>query len=101
METGGKNSEKPKNSLKEFLTKPLISTDSKVAQYSGLGITLVVTILLFLWFGKWLDGKLGTGVLFTLILTFIGFSAGFYSFYLNVKKLTEEDKKENPKFNKY
>lgn len=101
MESGEKNSGKGKSSLREILSNPLLKADSKVAQYSGLGLTLVVTILLFLWAGKWLDGKLGTGVLFTLILTFIGFSAGFYSFYLNIKKLTEADKKENPKFNKY
>lgn len=101
MEGGKNNSEKNKTSLKDVLSKPLFKTDSKIAQYSGLGITLVVTILIFLWVGKWLDGKFETGVLFTLILTFVGFAAGFYSFYLNIKKLTESDKKENPKFNKY
>ncbi|MEZ4690692.1 MAG: AtpZ/AtpI family protein [Ignavibacteria bacterium] len=84
-----------------MLSKPLLKADSKVAQYSGLGISLVITILLFLWVGMWLDGKFDTGVLFTLILTFIGFAAGFYSFYLNIKKLTEKDKIENKKFNKY
>jgi hypothetical protein len=36
-------------------------------------------------------------------MTFIGFAAGFYSFYLNIKKLTESEKhkKENPKYNKF
>ena len=95
------NSDRNKSSLKKVLTNPLFRADSKIAQYSGLGVTLAVTILIFLWAGMWLDGKFGTGVLFTLILTFIGFSAGFYSFYLNIKKLTQEDKKENPKFNKF
>lgn len=101
MDEGSKIPGKEKGSLREILTKPLFTADSRIAQYSGLGITLVVTILLFLWVGMWLDGKFGTGVLFTLILTFIGFAAGFYSFYLNIKKLTESDKKDNPKFNKY
>lgn len=96
-----KNSEKSDSSLKKILTKPLFKADSKIAQYSGLGVSLVVTILLFLWAGMWLDGKFDTGVLFTLILTFIGFAAGFYSFYLNIKKLTAKDKIENSKFNKY
>lgn len=96
-----KNSDKNSSSLKKILTKPLFKADSKIAQYSGLGISLVVTILLFLWVGMWLDGKFDTGVLFTLILTFIGFAAGFYSFYLNIKKLTEQEKIENKKFNKY
>lgn len=101
MNESQKNSEKKKSSLKEVLSRPLIKVDNKVAQYSGLGLTLAVTILLFFWIGKWIDEKAGTTVVFTLILTFIGFAAGFYSFYLNIKKLTEEDKKENPKYNKF
>lgn len=93
MDEGQKNSEKNRSSLKDFLSKPLIKTDSRTLQYSGMGITLVVTILIFFWVGRWLDGKFDTKVTFTLILTFVGFAAGFYSFYLNVKKLTDEEKK--------
>ncbi|MEO8209571.1 MAG: AtpZ/AtpI family protein [bacterium] len=95
------NSDKGKSSLKDFLAKPLISTDSKTLAYSSLGMTLVITILVFFFVGKWLDDKFDTTVLFTLILTFIGFAAGFYSFYLKIKKLSADDKKENPKYNKY
>lgn len=101
MDEGNNTSGKSNKPLKEVLTKSLFKADSKFAQYSGLGITLVVTILIFLWLGRWLDGKFATGVLFTLILTFVGFALGFYSFYLNIKKLTDTDKKENPKFNRY
>ena len=97
MNESQKNSEKNKSSLKDILSRPLIKVDNKVAQYSGLGITLTVTILIFFWIGKWIDGMAGTTVVFTLIMTFIGFAAGFYSFYLNIKKLTEEDKKKDPK----
>jgi len=95
-----KNSEENKSSLKDLITKPLFKTDSKAIQYSGMGVTLVVTILIFFWIGRWLDGKFDTNVTFTLILTFTGFAAGFYSFFLNVKKLTEEEKKEKSKLNK-
>lgn len=97
MDEKQKNSEKDKSSLKNILSKPLFKTDSKTIQYSGLGISLVVTILVFFFIGKWLDGKFDTGVLFTLLLTFIGFGGGFYSFYLSVKKLTEKEKIGNPK----
>lgn len=97
MNESQKNSEKNKSSLKDILSRPLIKVDNKVAQYSGLGITLTVTILIFFWIGKWIDDMAGTTVVFTLIMTFIGFAAGFYSFYLNIKKLTEEDKKKDPK----
>ncbi|MFZ1321871.1 MAG: AtpZ/AtpI family protein [Ignavibacteria bacterium] len=96
-----KGVDKKGSTLKKVLTKPLFKADSKIAQYSGLGVSLVVTILIFLWVGMWLDGKFETGFLFTLSLTFIGFAAGFYSFYLNIKKLTDADKKENPKYNKF
>ena len=97
MDENQKNSEKNKSSLKDILNKPLFKTDSKTIQYSGLGISLVVTILVFFFIGKWLDGKLDSGVVFTLLLTFIGFGGGFYSFYLSIKKLTEKDKIKNPK----
>ena len=97
MNESQNNSEKNKSSLKDILSRPLIKVDNKVAQYSGLGITLTVTILIFFWIGKWIDGMAGTTVVFTLIMTFIGFAAGFYSFYLNIKKLTEEDKKKDAK----
>lgn len=97
MDEKQNNAEKDKSSLKNILSKPLFKTDSKTIQYSGLGISLVVTILVFFFIGKWLDGKFDTGVLFTLLLTFIGFGGGFYSFYLSVKKLTEKEKIGNPK----
>ena len=101
MDEDKKNSEKNVSSLKKFLTKPVLKVDSKVAQYSGLGLTLAVTILIFFFIGKWIDGKAGTTVVFTLIFTFIGFAAGFYSFYLNIKKLTDADKKDSPKYKKF
>ena len=87
--TGSKQS---KASLPGFLTKPVIKSDSKIIQYSGLGIQLAAVILIFLFIGKWLDGKFDTGFLFTLSLTFIGFFGGFYSFYLSIMKLVEQDK---------
>lgn len=100
MDESQKNDGKNQSSFGKFLSNPLIKADSKSIQYSGLGITLVVTILIFFWIGRWLDGQFNTNVLFTLILSFVGFAAGFYSFYLNIKKLTEEEKKDNPKFKK-
>lgn len=93
MNESQNNPEKGKKSLKDILSKPLIKADSRAIQYSGLGITLAVTILIFFWIGRWLDGKFQTNVLFTLILSFVGIAAGFYSLYLNVKKLTDEEKK--------
>lgn len=79
-----------RSSFKDFLSKPLITKDSRAIQYSGLGIQLTVTILVFLYIGIWLDGISGTKFLFTLILTLMGFGGGFYSFYLSIRKLTQK-----------
>ena len=85
------------SSLREILSKPIIKTESKTFQYSGLGIQLSATILIFLFIGVWLDKVFDTKFLFTLILTFIGFGGGFYSFYLTIKRLSENDKKMKDK----
>ncbi len=100
MDESQNKDEKNRSSFGKLLSNPLIKADSKTVQYSGLGITLVVTILIFFWIGRWLDGQFNTNAVFTLILSFVGFAAGFYGFYLNVKKLTEEEKKDNSKFKK-
>jgi ATP synthase protein I len=89
--------EKPKKPIVDFLTKPLVKTDSKFVQYSGLGVQLSATILIFLFIGIWLDKHFETKFIFTLILTFVGFFGGFYSFYLTIKNLTEEEKKKKEK----
>jgi F0F1-type ATP synthase assembly protein I len=89
--------EKPKRPLMDFLTKPLVKSDSKFVQYSGLGVQLSGTILIFLFIGIWLDKHFETKFIFTLILTFVGFFGGFYSFYLTIKNLTEKEKKNKEK----
>ena len=87
------NSEK-KSSLKDYLSKPLIVTDSRTLQYSGLGIQLTVTILIFLFIGIWLDKVFETKFIFTLVLTLMGFGGGFYNFFLTIQKLSAQDKKD-------
>ena len=86
---------KESRSFKNFLKNPLIKSDSKAFQYSGLGIQLTVTILVFLFIGVWLDKTFNTQFIFTLILTFVGFGGGFYSFYLTVKGMSESEKKKS------
>ena len=81
------------SSFNKFLSKPLLNSESKTIQYSGLGVQLAVTILIFLFIGVWLDKWLNTKFIFTLILTFVGFGGGFYSFYLTIKNLNDEEKK--------
>jgi len=50
-------------------------------QYTGYGLTWALSTLLFLLGGWWLDGKVGTTPLFTILGAFVGAGAGFYSLY--------------------
>ena len=49
--------------------------------FAGSGIQLVVSILVFVYVGRWLDGKLGTSPWLLVLGAFVGAFAGFYSMY--------------------
>jgi ATP synthase protein I len=53
-------------------------------QYMGLGLTLALSVLLFLGVGAWLDSRLGTGPLLLILGAFVGAGAGFYSLYYHI-----------------
>ncbi len=50
-----------------------------MARYSGHGLTLALSVGLFLLLGWWLDGRLGTTPLLTIVGAMVGAAAGFYS----------------------
>jgi F0F1-type ATP synthase assembly protein I len=54
------------------------------ASFAGAGVQFVLSILLFLYLGKWLDGKLGTAPWLLMVGVFVGAGAGFYSFYRRI-----------------
>jgi ATP synthase protein I len=54
------------------------------ASFAGAGVQFVVSILLFLYIGKWLDAKLGTAPWLLMAGVFLGAGASFYSFYRRV-----------------
>jgi putative F0F1-ATPase subunit (Ca2+/Mg2+ transporter) len=54
------------------------------ASFAGAGAQFVVSILLFLYVGKWLDAKLGTAPWLLMLGVFVGAGAGFYSFYRRI-----------------
>ena len=60
-----------------------------LGRYSGLGLQLAASVVLFMLAGRWLDGKLGTGNWLTLVGALIGGAAGFYSLYRHVVKGTD------------
>jgi len=46
-----------------------------------VGLQFFIAVGLFTFAGVWLDGRLGTGVLFTLLGLALGFGGGFYALY--------------------
>lgn len=54
------------------------------ASFAGAGVQFVISILLFLYIGKWLDGKLGTAPWLLMAGVFVGAGAGFYAFYRRI-----------------
>lgn len=52
-----------------------------MARYAGVGIQFAGSIVLFLFIGRWLDGRLGTEPFLLLLGVFVGAGAGFYSMY--------------------
>ena len=81
-------------SVKNFLFKPVIKTDSNFFKYSGLGIQLSVTIIVFLFAGLWLDKYFETKFIFTLVFVFLGFIGVFYKISAVLKKLEQEKKQK-------
>src|SRR5665647_675459 len=61
------------------------------AQFMGLGLQFVLSLLLFLYLGQWVDGKLGTSPWFMILGVFTGATAAFYSMY---RKLKAEERRE-------
>lgn len=57
-------------------------------RYAGLGIQLAAAILLFVFVGQWLDKRLSTGGLFTILGAFLGFGGTMWSL---VRRLNREN----------
>ncbi len=51
----------------------------ELARFSGHGLTIAVATGLFLMAGWWVDGRLGTTPLLTILGALLGAGAGFYS----------------------
>lgn len=49
--------------------------------YAGFGMQFVVSLLLFLYIGQWVDRRLGTSPVFLLIGIFVGAGGSFYAMY--------------------
>ncbi len=57
-----------------------------MARYTGFGMQLAASVGLFMAAGWWVDGKLGTVPLLTILGALGGGAAGSYSLYLHLVK---------------
>ena len=58
-------------------------------RYAGLGIQLAVCLVVFVFVGQWVDRKLGTGGIMTILAAFLGFGGTMYSL---IRTLNRKDR---------
>lgn len=76
------------------LRKSSSSGGSPGAEFAGLGIQFAAAILIFLFVGQWLDGKVGTNGLFTILGVFVGGGGAFYNMYRKITAAQRRDDEE-------
>ncbi len=54
-------------------------------RYLGAGLSWALVTLAFVFAGMWVDGKLGTRPVLTLVFAFVGAAAGFWSMLRQVQ----------------
>jgi F0F1-type ATP synthase assembly protein I len=59
-------------------------------RYAGLGVQLAVSLLVFVLAGQWLDKKLGTGGILTVVAAFVGFGGTMYSLIRTLNRQDDE-----------
>lgn len=66
-----------------------------MAYASSLGIALVIAIFGSLLLGVFIDRKLGTGSIFTILFLVIGIVAGFRNYYVFIKRYLSDEAEES------
>ena len=62
------------------------------ADFAGVGIQFAAAIIAFLFAGQWLDNRIDTKPVFTILGVFLGAGAAFYNMY---RKITAAQKKDD------
>ena len=65
--------------------------------YLGLGLELAATLLIFIFIGQYLDKRWDTEPWLFLACAVLGFVIGFFNFFRTISRLTDRDRKGNPK----
>jgi F0F1-type ATP synthase assembly protein I len=68
-----------------------------LSRYAGVGLQFAIAIVLFLYVGRWVDQKLGTGPWGLIVGVFVGGSASFYSMYHRLMKDLQREESERRK----
>jgi ATP synthase protein I len=68
--------------------------ERKYLRFAGVGVQFALTILLLTLLGIWLDGRFGTGALFTVVFLLLGFLGATWSLVHQVLGPDKQDKKE-------
>jgi F0F1-type ATP synthase assembly protein I len=61
------------------------------ADFAGVGIQFALAIILFLYVGQWIDKRVGTNGLFTILGVFVGAGGAFYGIYRKVSAAQKQD----------
>lgn len=61
------------------------------ADFAGIGLQFAFAIILFLYVGQWIDNRVGTNGLFTIVGVFVGAGGAFYSIYRKVSAAQKQD----------
>lgn len=70
--------------------------ERKYLRSAGVGVQFALTILLLTLAGIWLDGRFGTGVLFTVVLLLVGFVGATWSLVRQVLGPDRPGKPDHP-----
>ena len=74
--------------------RPTVTTVQSLAVASQFGITLAVSVVLGFFAGQWLDNRLTTGILFTLIGVLLGLVAATMNTVRLYRALLRESESE-------
>ena len=71
--------------------RPTPSRGLSGADFAGVGIQFAVAIIAFLFAGQWLDERIGTKPVFTIVGVFLGAGAAFYNMYRKITAAQKAD----------
>ncbi len=66
----------------------------EIAPYSGLGLQLAVTVVIFWFIGRLIDEHYGTAPLWMIVGAMLGIVVGMYNFIKSVLELGKKKKNE-------